>query len=217
MGRIRLKTGGVTFGSLVNEYLNCGSAQRVHRIVAVAFVPNLDAVNKTYVNHIDGCRTNNRADNLEWVTPSGNVRHAVDTGLKLASKNGRPVQQFDKDDNLIALHPSIAEASRVTGCNAGNIGSACRGKVYRTVGGFVWRYAELAPPALHPVGAPIPNPNSRMTEPTDEPQVDTMPVKDPSISENTIVLRPNSSLKSTAPLTADDLWVDMCELGICDP
>lgn len=52
----------------------------IHILVAEAFVPNDDPEHKTQVNHIDGDRQNNCADNLEWVTPSENVRHAWNIG-----------------------------------------------------------------------------------------------------------------------------------------
>lgn len=39
---------------------------RVHRLVAAAFIPNPD--NKPCIDHIDGDRANNHADNLRWVT-----------------------------------------------------------------------------------------------------------------------------------------------------
>lgn len=52
---------------------------RLHVLVARAFIPNPD--NKPCVNHIDGDKSNNRADNLQWVTHSENTRHAYNKGL----------------------------------------------------------------------------------------------------------------------------------------
>lgn len=69
-----------------NDYtqveLNAGGLKKtyyVHRLVAQAFIPNLD--NKPQVNHIDGDKSNNCVTNLEWVTRSQNMRHAADIGL----------------------------------------------------------------------------------------------------------------------------------------
>ncbi len=53
----------------------------VHRLVAMAFVPNIDPLTKTQVNHIDGNKLNNDFTNLEWTTASENVQHALTTGL----------------------------------------------------------------------------------------------------------------------------------------
>lgn len=53
---------------------------RVSRLIAITFHPNPN--NLPEVNHIDGIKQNNRADNLEWATHSENVQHCYDTGLK---------------------------------------------------------------------------------------------------------------------------------------
>lgn len=57
---------------------------RVHRLVAEAFIPNTD--NLPMINHKDGDKTNNHADNLEWCTQSMNMRHAYDHGLVKAHR-----------------------------------------------------------------------------------------------------------------------------------
>ena len=51
----------------------------LHRILAMAFIPNPD--NKKTVNHIDGDKTNNSLSNLEWATYSENTKHAYDNNL----------------------------------------------------------------------------------------------------------------------------------------
>lgn len=52
----------------------------VHRLVAMAFIPNSNPDEFTQVDHIDSNRTNNCVENLRWVTPKQNTQHAFDLG-----------------------------------------------------------------------------------------------------------------------------------------
>lgn len=49
----------------------------VHRLIALAFVPNDDPEVKTTVDHIDEDKTNNRADNLQWLSLTDNIHRSV--------------------------------------------------------------------------------------------------------------------------------------------
>lgn len=60
------------------------TSQPVHRLVAKAFIPRTK--NRDIVNHIDGNRTNNRIENLEWVTPKEDVIHSFKFGSRKICK-----------------------------------------------------------------------------------------------------------------------------------
>lgn len=72
---------------------NKKTARYIHRLVAEHFVdgfrPGLE------VNHIDGNKFNNKADNLEWVSRLDNVRHACKTGLVKQYKGDRTGKKFN--------------------------------------------------------------------------------------------------------------------------
>ena len=53
----------------------------VHRLVAMAFLENENCLPQ--INHIDGNKSNNNVNNLEWCTASQNVQHSYDTGLNI--------------------------------------------------------------------------------------------------------------------------------------
>ena len=72
----------------------------VHRLVATHFIPN--PLGLAEVNHIDGDRTNNHVSNLEWVDRSGNIRHAIRTGLR------KYTNRLTKDEFMECLHSVIA-------------------------------------------------------------------------------------------------------------
>ena len=64
---------------IVVDKFNQRKQMYVHRLVALAFIPNPQ--NKKSVNHKDGNKLNNDINNLEWMTTKENIQHAWINGL----------------------------------------------------------------------------------------------------------------------------------------
>ena len=133
-----------------------GKKYLVHRLVASVFCENPHGY--TEVNHLDECKTNNCADNLEWCSRQYNLTYngrAKKVGKKAGEKlrgrkqseecikkRSKPVYSINKVSGLITYWNSAKEASRALGINYGNISTCCKGK-RNSAGGFYWMFANV--------------------------------------------------------------------------
>lgn len=112
----------------------------IHRLVLKTFSPS-DIWDET-VNHIDGDKSNNKLNNLEWATQKENNLHS-----RRVLKNGvfREVVRIDpKDTTKIKIYSTIREAQKDLGLKKqdSNISKYCKMANHRTYKGYMWRYRE---------------------------------------------------------------------------
>lgn len=115
-------------------------------MVALAFCEK--GVGCDTVDHIDGNTKNNVASNLEWITQAEQNRraHALNASRKSsAPKQSKPIlgKKAGSDDEWVR-YDSACDAARKLSLDKDNLSQCLKGKL-RTCGGYVWKYAPVAP------------------------------------------------------------------------
>ena len=102
---------------------------KIHRMVAETFIPQPEG--KTIVNHIDGDTHNFHISNLEWVTPSENSQHAINTGLR--KNNNKTINKFignlpDEEWKPIINYPNyiVSNYGRVMNITTKHLLTSCK-------------------------------------------------------------------------------------------
>lgn len=113
----------------------CVKQHRVHKLVVQAFLGEKPTA-KHQVNHINGNKADNRAENLEWCTQSHNMKHAYANGLEIATW-ARPVIRVNDGK----IYDSIAAAARDVDGLVSKVGMCCHGKRNKHKG-YSFRFYE---------------------------------------------------------------------------
>ena len=117
----------------------------VHRLIGKAFINNPNNYNT--IDHINGIKTDNRLENLEWVTHKENTNRAWKKGLcngnkgkfGIQSKKSIKIVQLKNGERINEFYGAY-EAERATGIANSSINECCRNK-RKTAGGYEWKYA----------------------------------------------------------------------------
>lgn len=102
---------------IINFYINHKrTGFGIHTLVAKQFIENDNVNIKNQVNHKDGNKQNNCVENLEWVTPSENIKHAVDVlkvNIGKNNSNSKAIRGINKETNQeIYKYNSINDCAR---------------------------------------------------------------------------------------------------------
>jgi hypothetical protein len=108
----------------------------VHRLVAMTFIGRIPPGKQ--INHRDGDKRNNRADNLEIVTPEENREHAKRTGLVVRGEDNPSARLSEKD--VLAIRRMRAEGVRVR--DIANTYDVSERTVYMLCRRKTWRHVE---------------------------------------------------------------------------
>lgn len=113
----------------------------IHRLVAVAFIPNPD--NKPCVDHIDGNKRNNYVSNLRWVTPVESANNIITKKRSIENRKSHNEKKIVAISGEINVYfNSIIEASIILGVDRTSISKCLKGQRGKA-GGYVFKYQEM--------------------------------------------------------------------------
>lgn len=99
--RPRMHTGGYHFITLHNrKQYDCF----IHRLVVTKYLEN--TFNKRCINHINGIKTDNRVENLEWCTDSENQIHSRKTGLHMEQRGENSINKKLNNEKVFEIRAS---------------------------------------------------------------------------------------------------------------
>ena len=114
-------------------------AMMIHRLVAIAFIVNLDPENLKEVNHKDENKENNCVDNLEWCNTKYNCNYGTRNERK-AERCKKKIYSVDQNGFIIHYN-SVIEAEALTGINRTSISKVLSDNYpHKTAGGKRWFY-----------------------------------------------------------------------------
>jgi hypothetical protein len=122
-----------------------GKSHKVHRLVAKAFIENLEL--KPSVNHIDFNKENNCLQNLEWVTNKENTHHAIVNNrikrqIGSSHYKAKAVNQFEKNGDFVRKWDCMSDLERQMNVDRSNLIRHLQGSSrYKSVKGFKFEYA----------------------------------------------------------------------------
>lgn len=111
-----------------------GEYMAVHRIVALAFIPNPNKLKE--VNHINGVKSDNRVENLEWCSRSENHNHALRTGL-LRPPRGSKHWNSKLDEMQVKVIRACASEG-ITGYKLARYFKVCDSMIYNIINLKSW-------------------------------------------------------------------------------
>ena len=102
---------------------------KVHQLVAKAFIPNPD--NKSCIDHINTDRTDNRVENLRWVSIKENMNNplTINHNILAQRKVMKPVVQMTKEGYFKAIYRSQAYAGKMINKSPTTIMAYCKKKI----------------------------------------------------------------------------------------